>query len=72
MIVSFKNHTILKDFVVGETKQKGRNVYVKEKVLRLAPFFSFPLVSPHGPHPGRRATRELRGVKNFFGEAEKV
>ena len=72
MIASFENHTILKDFVVGETKQKGRNVYVKEKVLRLAPFFSFPLVSPHGPHPRRRATRELMGVKIFVPLSKKL
>ena len=39
--------------------------FLKRKVLGLAPFFSFPLVSPHGPHPRRRATRELRGVELF-------
>ena len=58
--------------MIEESQQEDEKRVVKEKVLRLAPFFSFPLVSPHGPHPGRRATRELRGVKNFFGEAEKV
>ena len=30
-------------------------------------------VSPHGPRPGRQATRELKGVwPFFFSEAEKV
>ena len=51
--------------------RRARNVFI-EKVLRLAPFFSFPLVSPNRPHPGRRATRELRGVKNNFTSFEKL
>ena len=61
-MASFENYGILKDFLMMFHHEVEMMCNRIEKGLLLAPFFSFPLVSPHGPHPGRRATRELRGV----------
>ena len=45
-------------------------MFSKEKVPGLAPFFSFPLVYPHGP-PGTTSDEGAEGRKELFRRRRK-
>ena len=65
-MVFMKTMASFKDFWMRFYQECELLCFWKWKGLRLALFFSFPWVSPNGPHPGRRPMRKLRRYRTFW------